>query len=100
MGGFEGPVVFALRGTVSGGHPSLDDFVARWVGVLEVWRAEKNLSLAHGDLQHLLDQLNMWFTGGMFQQRMPALGVFPRKPAASAASTKEQKWGQYRDGVV
>ena len=49
------------------------------------------------NLQHLLDQL---FTGGMFQQRVPALGFFPRKPAASAASTKEKKWGQYRDGVV
>ena len=31
---------------------------------------------------------------------MPAPGVFLRKPAASAASTKEHKWGQYRDGVV
>ena len=35
---------------------SLDDFVARWVGVLEVWRSEKNWSLSRGDLQHLLDQ--------------------------------------------
>ena len=26
--------------------PSLDDFVAKWVGTLEVWRAEKDLSVS------------------------------------------------------
>ena len=34
---------------------------------LEVWRAKKNFSLSRGDLQHLLDQLNAWFNGGMLQ---------------------------------
>ena len=29
---------------------TLDDFVARWVGVLEVWRVEKDLSLSRVDL--------------------------------------------------
>ena len=83
---------------------SLDDFVAQWMGVLEVWRAEKNLSLSRADLQHLLDQLNLWFSWGMFQQRVPAPSAgtrgFPEKSVAPTASAKERKCGQFRDGVV
>ena len=52
--------------TFQGATPSLDDFVARWMGVLEVWRAGKDLSLCRSDLQHLLKQLLSWFDGGMF----------------------------------
>ena len=50
-----------------GATPSLDDFVAKWVGILEVWRAERDLSLSTVDLQHLLTQLLSWFEGGMFR---------------------------------
>ena len=44
--------------------PTLDDFVAQWVGVLEVWQAEKDLSLSTVDLKHLIEHLLSWFTGG------------------------------------
>ena len=71
-----------------GGHPSLDDFVARWMGNLEVWCAEPNMSSFRPDLQHPLDHLFLWFGGGMFQKKIPTPGVFPKKT------------GQYRDGVV
>ena len=48
------------------------------------------------DLQHLIEQLFSWFTGGMFIQKAPAAGVYPAKPG----DLKEQKWGQERDAVV
>ena len=83
-----------------GGHPSLDDFVARWMGILEVWHAEPNMSLSHPNLQHLLDQLFLWFNGGMFQKKTPTPRVFPKKTGAKPTDLKEQNWGQYRDGVV
>ena len=74
--------------------------MARWVGVLEVWRAEKDLSLPGVDLGHLIEQLFSWFTGGMFIQNAPAAGVYPAKPTATPGDLKEQKWGKYRDAVV
>ena len=83
-----------------GGQPSLDDFVAGWMGILEVWRAEPNMYLSRSDLQHLLDQLFQGFGGGMFQKKVPESRVFPKKSSAWPLDLKEQKWGQYRDGVV
>ena len=62
--------------------PSLDDFVACSLGALEVWRAEKDMSLSRAALQHLISQLISWFDGGMFQQWQPEDGVFPRKTTA------------------
>ena len=69
-------------------------------GVLEVWRAEKDLLLSRVDLEHLIDQLFSWFTGGMFIQKAPAARVYPAKPTATPGDLKEHKWGQYRDAVV
>ena len=44
--------LWALRceARFQGGQPSLDDFVARWMGILEMWRTEWNMSLSHPDL--------------------------------------------------
>ena len=81
------------RGTT----PSLDDFVAKWVGDMEAWRAERDLSLSKVDLQHLTARLLSWFEGGMLQQRQPAPGVFPAQRAAAPGNAKERKWGVYRD---
>ena len=39
------------------GHPPLDDFVARWMGIVEVWHTEPHMSLSRPDLPHLLDHL-------------------------------------------
>ena len=36
----------------------------------------------------------------MFKHRQPAPGVFPLKRQASAAVTREQKWGKYRDDMM
>ena len=36
----------------------------------------------------------------MFQKKVPESGVFPKKWSARPLDLKEQKWGQYRDGVV
>ena len=83
-----------------GAVPTLDDFVARRVGVMEIWRAKKDLSLSRVDLQHLIEQLFSWFTGWMFIQKAPAAGVYPAKPTATPGDPKEQRWGQYRDAVV
>ena len=83
-----------------GGQPSLDDFVARWMGILEVGRAEQTMSLSRPDLQQLLEQLFLWFGGGMFQKKDPAPGVFPNKTGVKPTDLKEQKWGRYRDAVV
>ena len=83
-----------------GAAPSLDDFVARWLGILEVWTAEKDLSLSRADLQHLLTQILCWFEGGMFQQRQPAPRVFPACKASTPGNAKEQKWGKYKDSVL
>ena len=74
-----------------GETPSLDDLVARRVGALEVWRAEKDLSVSRVDLQHLIEQLHLWFEGGMFQPRQPAPGVYLEKRPASAAITEVGK---------
>ena len=63
--------------------------MARWVGILEVWRAKRDLSLSKADLQHLLTQLLSWFEGGMFQQRQPAPGVFPARKASATGNAKE-----------
>ena len=82
-----------------GAKPPVDDFVARWLGILEVWRAETDLSLSRVDLQHLLTQLLLWFEGGMFQQRQPAPRVFPTRKAFAPGNAKEHKWGKYRDSV-
>ena len=78
----------------------LDDFVARWVGVLEVWRAEKDLSLSKVDLQHLIEQLFSWFTGGMFLLQAPGRRGLSGEAHGYAWDLKEQKWGKYRDMVV
>ena len=67
---------------------------------MEVWRAEKDLSLSRVDLQHLIEQLFSWFTGGMFIQKAPSAGVYSAKPTATPGDLKEQKWGKYRDAVV
>ena len=85
-----------LQGVV----PSLDDFVARWLGFWR-YRAEKDMSLSRTDLQHLVGQLCACFDGGMFQHIPLVPGVFPRRPAGAGSwNLKEQKWGEYRDGVV
>ena len=83
-----------------GGGPTLDDFVARWLGVLEVWCAEKDLSLSRVHLQHLIEQLFSWFGGGMFLQRVPAPRAYPQKATAAPTDLKETKWEQYRDAIV
>ena len=77
--------------------PTLDDFVARWAGVLEVWRAEADMSLSR---LGLIEQLHSWFQGGMFQRCQPTAGAFPKKQHSLLAVTKEQKWGKYRDEVM
>ena len=73
--------------------------MAWWVGVA-VWRAEADASISRLDLQHLIEQLHSWFEGGMFRRQQPAPGVFLAKRQVSAAMTKEQKWGKYRDDVM
>ena len=79
---------------------TLDDFVACWVGVLEVCRAEKDFSLSRMDLQQLREQLYSWFAGGMFMRKTQASGVYPARTTAAPLDQKEKKWGQYRDSVV
>ena len=37
-------------------RPSLDDFVARWQTVLEVWRAQKDMTVSRKDLSYLIEQ--------------------------------------------
>ena len=61
-----------------GTTPSLDDFVARWMGVLEVRQPEKKICLCR-------DQIcNIWLKScyrglrGMFKQQQPDPGVFPK----------------------
>ena len=39
---------------------SLEEFVAVWVGVLERWRGERNMSCSRVDLRHLIAQLHSW----------------------------------------
>ena len=39
---------------------SLEEFVAVWVGVLEIWRGGRNMSCSRVDLRHLIAQLHSW----------------------------------------
>ena len=65
------------------------------MGVLEVWRAEKDLLLSRVDLQHLIQQLFSWCTGGVFIQKALTARVYPAQPTATPGDPKEQKWGEY-----
>ena len=73
----------------SGSMPPLDDFVARWLGILEVWRSKKDMSLSQSDLQRLIEQLLSWFEGGMFQKRQQQPRLFPRKSTVKSASSSD-----------
>ena len=76
-----------------GAVPTLDDFGAVGGGIGGLAGRKNNFSLSRVDLQHLIEQLFSWFTGGMFIQKAPAARVYPAKPTAMPGDLKEQKWG-------
>ena len=56
-------------------------FMAQWLGVLESWRSERNMSCARGDLRHLVTQLQCW--------RAAAQATFRRGPGPQSTACKQ-----------
>ena len=69
-------------------QPSLDEFVARWQTVLEVWRAQKDMTVSRKDLSYLIEQLGNWFDNKMFLVRRVPTRVPTRVSPHEAQSCK------------
>ena len=68
----------------------VDNFMAQWLGVLESWCCEHNMSCDRGDLHHLVTQLQGWCLNKTMFARGP-------KPPTTAYKLpvvdKQAKWG-------
>ena len=80
----------------------LQYFVALWMGILEAWTGEKNLSCSRADLHHLLAELQGWFELATMFQRKPAAPTTAAKPVAvqPQVSVKEAKLGGGVQGQI
>ena len=58
------------------------DYVAMWVGVLEGWRGERNISCNRADLRHLIAQLQGWCESETMFIRAPTVPTTAAKPSA------------------
>ena len=82
----------------------LDEFVAGWATVLQLWRAEKNMSCSKADLHWFVGILDRWFENLL----MPSIfKCLPKAPTnanppkqVDKLAQKEEKRGRYRDTAV
>ena len=81
---------------------SLEDFVAAWVGVLESWRGERNISCSRVDLRHLIAQLHSWAEHKTMFHRAPQAPTTAKLPSArpDPLKLKEEKWGSHKQSLL
>ena len=81
---------------------SLEEFVAVWVGVLEIWRGERNMSCSRVDLRHLIAQLHSWADHKTMFHRAPQAPTTAKLPSArpDPLKLKEAKWGSHKRSLL